>query len=115
MTADTRKPFWHNGFPENPIFFSAQDREWITRKWAIIRDANTKADKAVNDWRKLSDEVNDYMDRAGITDPVQRTKVKGENLALADLFALGKWYREEAQGHIADVGLFLELKRAGVL
>lgn len=97
------------------IFFSAQDREWIARKWTIIRDANTKADKAVNAWRKLSDEVNDYMDRAGITDPVQRAKVKGENLRLADLFAEGQWYRGEAQGHIADVGLFLELKRAGVL
>ena len=108
--------WWHHGAPQpDQIFFSANDREWITRKWTIIRDAQQKADKAVNDWRKLSDEVNDWMDRTGLTDPLQRAKVKGENLTLNDLFALGQWYGKEAQRHIDDVNLFLHLKQVGLL
>lgn len=73
------------------------------------------ADQCNNKWRKLSDEVNDYMDRKGLTDPVQRVKVKGENLELADLFANGKWWRQEAQAHTDDLNLFLRLKEMGLL
>lgn len=95
--------------------FTDEEMTWLHRKWAIIRRSQTQADRAVNDWRKLSDEVNDYMDRSGILDPLQRSKVKRENLRLMDLSELGAFYRREASAHCQDVYLFLRLKEMGVL
>lgn len=96
-------------------FFAANERTWMRRKWEIIRDAQRQADKAINQWRLLSDEVIDYLDRSSITDPVQRARIKGENLRLTDLFTLGQWYRNEARAHMEDLNLFLRLKEMGIV
>lgn len=100
--------------PETP-FFSANERQWVAAKWALIRDAQINADKSVANWRRVNDEVMDYLKRAGITDPAQIAEVKGANLQLSDYLSRGQWYRAEAQGHIADVNLFLRLKEYHLL
>lgn len=91
------------------------DREWLRRKWAIIREAHQEADKAIRKWRRLSDEVNDYLDRSGVTDIVQRAKIRSENLGLKDALGAGEWWRNEARAHSDDIQLFLRLKEMGLL
>lgn len=97
------------------FLFNESDREWVRRKWELIRAYHTTADKCSNRWRKLSDEINNYLDRSGITDPKARAALKGENLELADLFANQGWFRKEAQAHTTDLMLFLRLKEVGLL
>lgn len=91
------------------------DREWVARKWWEIRRAQMLADAANNDWKALNAEVESYLDRSGVADIVQRARIKGENLALADALGVGKWQAENAQRHIDDVALFLRLKELGLL
>lgn len=97
------------------VYFAERDRQWVEYKWAIIRDAQQQADKAVKKWRRVSAEVNDYLDTKGITGIVERSKIRKENLTLPDLLETAKWFRNEAQAHMADVSLFLQLKEAGLL
>lgn len=94
---------------------SPQDHEWVTAKWALIRKSQQTADKANNDWTRINAEINDYLDRDGTHDIVQRAQVKSQSLALADAYDVGKWHAGNAQRHIDDVMLFLRLKELGVL
>lgn len=95
--------------------FQGNEQEWIRLKWQIIRDAMQTADKAIDRWRRLSAEVNDYLDRKGITDMVQRSKIRGENLSLGEALSTCDWYRAEAQVHMDDLSLYLRLKERGLL
>jgi len=91
------------------------DQEWLRAKWGMIRKYQTEADAAVNRWRRLSDEINNYLDRKCITDVVERARYRSDSLALQDALETGKWLRGEATAHIADVNLYLKLKELGLL
>lgn len=97
------------------LYFAENEREWVHLKWGRIRDAMQQADTAVNKWERLSDEVNTYLDAHKITDIVQRTNIRGENLALSDALATGQWFRGVAQAHVDDLNLYLRLKELGLL
>lgn len=69
---------------------------YIDRMWRRLREANLHTMRLDAEWNKINDELNDYLDRKGVQDVVQRTKMKGENLALADALAGGNWWRAKA-------------------
>lgn len=102
-------------FRTETILLAEKDREWIQAKWRIIREYHTKADAAVNKWRRISDEVNDYLDSKGVTDVYERSRYRLDSLALRDALEVSTWHRNEANAHIADVNLFLRLKELGLL
>jgi hypothetical protein len=89
---------------------TGDERLWVAAKWDLVRRSQMAADKATNDWHRIGDEIDDYMCRAGITDVVQRDRVKGESLSLRDALETGKWHAANAQRHIDDVLLYLRLK-----
>jgi hypothetical protein len=91
------------------------EREWVTAKWRLIRESQQQADEASNRWEQLAAEVDDYMDRSGLADPLARARVREENLALAEFFAAGRWFGQVAQRHIDDMDLFLRMKELGLL
>lgn len=95
--------------------WSPDQRRWVALKWKRIREAQQTADASNNEWNRLNDEINDHMDRHGVTEVVQRAKVKGESLALKDALERGKWHAANAQRHIDDLMLFLKLKEMGLL
>lgn len=95
--------------------FGPDEKEWIASKWAAIRLAQHKADLANSDWGRLNDEISEYIASMQITDPLQRAKVKGESLALKDALAVGNWHSRNAERHIHDLQLFLQMKQMGLL
>jgi hypothetical protein len=97
------------------VFFAENDREWVRLKWEKIRTSMQEADRAGNTWNRISAEINEYMDRKGITDPLQRAKVKSESLALKDAFELGQFRRGEARAHMEDLNTYLRLREMGLL
>lgn len=97
------------------LALSPSEHEWLTAKWALIRKSQTIADKASNDWNRINDEIVDFLDRHSITDVVQRARRKQESLALQDAYDVGAWHSRNAQRHIDDVQLFLQLKSLELL
>lgn len=104
-------------YPTKPehLFFANTDIEWVRRKWALIREYHQIADRANAKYRRISAELNDYLDRSYITDMVQRARIRGESLPLMDAIEEGAWFRREAQAHAEDLGLYLKLKELGLL
>jgi hypothetical protein len=94
---------------------SEGEQIWAVKKWARIRESQRKADEAGNDWTRLNDELNTYLDRSSVTDLVQRARIKSESIRLQDALGTHAWHRDEAQRHIADLDLFLRMKELGVL
>lgn len=95
--------------------FSNDERTWIKMKWGQIRTAQQLADESNNKWKRINAELNDWLDRKGEQDIVQRTKIKSESIALSDALATGNWHSRNAERHIHDVDLFLKLRAAGLL
>lgn len=91
------------------------EKEWLRLKWIKIRKSQQTADQSSNNWNRVNGEINRYLDDSGITEVVQRAKIKSESLALKDALETGKWHANEAQRHIDDVQLFLRMKELGVL
>lgn len=94
---------------------TADEQAWVKAKWDKVRRSQRKADLAGNEWTELNQAVNEYLDRKGIEDVVQRAKIKGENLALKDALAVGNWHSAEASRHILDLNLFLRLRELEIL
>lgn len=100
------------------------DREWIRRKWGLIRLSQVKADKANADWNRINDEINDKhrrdnqrrIDRGDFPlSDIMIAEAKSASLALQDALATGNWHSRNAERHIHDVNLFLQLKQMGIL
>lgn len=94
---------------------TGREKDWVRRKWQLIRQSQQKADAANAKWEKLTDEINSYLDRKGEADIVQRDRIKSESLALRDALESGGWHSRNAERHIHDVQLFLKIKELGVL
>ena len=100
------------------------DREWIRRKWSLIRQSQVKADKANADWNRINDEINDKHRRENERraergdfplSGIMIAEAKSASLALQDALATGSWHSRNAERHIHDVNLFLQLKQMGIL
>lgn len=89
--------------------------EWVNAKWREIRKAQTDADAANNKWNRINDEIESYLDRSGIHGFLMRAEIKGQSLPLKDALGVGSWKAANAQRHIDDLGLFLEMKRLRLL
>jgi hypothetical protein len=100
------------------------EREWVNRKWGLIRVSQQKSDVANNDWNSINDSINDKHDRESkrridrgdfpLTD-LMRAQAKGASLPLKDALDTGNWHSRNAERHIQDVMLFLQLKDRGIL
>lgn len=105
------------------IRLSPTDREWISKKWELIRISQRKADEANNDWNRINDEINDRHRREHerrmastglpLTD-LMRAQDKAASLPLQDALATGNWHSRNAERHIQDVMLFLKMKELGI-
>lgn len=93
----------------------ADEQKWLRLKWQKVRKSQQIADRSSNNWNRINDEINRYLDDSGVVDVVQRSKIKSDSLALKDALEVGKWHSAEAQRHIADVQLFLQMRELGVL
>jgi hypothetical protein len=98
-----------------PPGYGTDEVKWIELKWALVRESSQLADEANKRWKRINAEINKYMDDSGVTDIVQRNKIKSESLPLKDALAVGKWHSENAQRHIDDVQLFIKMKEVGLL
>lgn len=90
------------------------ERRWVKLKWAEIRAAQQKADAANNDWKRISGEINQYLNDSGITDIVQRVRIKSESLPLKEALAVGDWHSRNAERHLLDLQVFLQARALGV-
>lgn len=97
------------------VSMTPEERTWLRLKWTEIRKAQTTADEANSKWQEVNGALNRWLDESGIIDVVQREKIKGESLALKGALDVGKWHSSNAQRHIADVQLFLQLKQMGIV
>jgi hypothetical protein len=93
----------------------ADEREWVAKKWRLIRRSQRFADQADEDWVRVNDEINDYLDRSGVFDVVARVREKNVSIALTDALDVGSWHAANARRHIDDLSLFLRLKELGLL
>lgn len=100
---------------QSHIKLTPDEQTWLRKKWANIRESQQRADRSSREWNKLNDEMNDYLRRSGITDMVQKDKIKSQNLSMKGALATHAWHAGEAQRHIDDVNLFLRMKELGVL
>jgi hypothetical protein len=72
------------------------DEQYLQWLHAQMREAVRETQRLDGVWKQLNAELNDLLDRQGETDIVQRTKVKGQSIALSDALNGGKWWREKA-------------------
>jgi hypothetical protein len=106
------------------IQLSTMEREWIDKKWALIRDSQRRADAANNTWNRINDEINDKharesqrrIDRGDfpMTD-LMKVQAKSASLPLRDALDTGNWHSRNAERHIHDLDLFLKMKELGLL
>lgn len=99
------------------------EKEWVRRKWALIRASQQKADKANADWNRINDAINakhaaEDQRRAErgdfpLTD-LMKAQAKSASLPLKDALDTGNWHSRNAERHIHDVTLFLKLKELGL-
>lgn len=91
------------------------EQRFVIAKWKTIRQAQQDADRAYNNWTRILAEINDYLDRSNIREPLGRVRVLSESLALRDAVEAVDWRQRHAQRHIADLNLFLKMKELEVL
>lgn len=83
----------------------AQQVEWeeyLRSLQKYMQEAVKKTQRYDAKWNKLNDEIDDYLNRSGITDLQQRSEIKMASLPLQDAFGAGKWWREKSQ-YLASV------------
>lgn len=97
------------------VTLKPDEEKWVNSKWGLIRQAQMIADEANNRWKRINSEINDYLNRSGVEDIKQRTRIKGESIPLKDALETGKWHSGNAQRHIDDLMLFLKLKEMEIL
>jgi hypothetical protein len=95
------------------------ERHWVSRKWALIRESQQKADAANKVWNRINDEINDKHRREDqrrgergefpLTD-LMKAQAKSASLPLKDALDTGNWHSRNAERHIHDVELFLKMK-----
>lgn len=97
------------------VTLKPDEEKWVNSKWGLIRQAQMIADEANNRWKRINSEINDWLNRGGVEDIKQRTKIKSESIPLKDALETGKWHSGNAQRHIDDLMLFLKLKEMEIL
>jgi hypothetical protein len=107
-----------------PRGWTVEEAKWVEAKWRLIRKSQQKADEANNLWQKLTDEINWKHAREDerrrqrgefpLTD-LMKAQAKDASLPLKDAFAAGNWHARNAERHIHDLQLFLNMKQIGLL
>lgn len=93
-----------------------EEQRWYLReRWDLLRAAQKKADEASYKWNVLNDKLNDYMDRKGEKDIVQRDKIKGQNLTLKGHLATWDFHRRDADRFATEILAFKAMKEMGAL
>jgi hypothetical protein len=105
------------------VALDSTERQWIDRKWALIRKSQQQADAANNTWNRINDAINEHPRRPAprradrgdfpLTD-LMKAQAKSASLPLKDALDTGNWHSRNAERHIQDVMLFLKLKELGL-
>lgn len=103
---------------------SDDEKQWIKRKWRLIRLSQRKADIANNDWNRINESINELHEREDerrtargdfpITD-LMKSQAKSASLPLKDALDTGNWHSRNAERHIHDLTLFLRMKELDLL
>lgn len=80
----------------------------------LMQEAVRETQRLDAKWNKLNDEVNEYLKKSGVTDVVQVDRIKGENLALADAFGGGNWWRAKATYLATIIQAEIAMREAGL-
>ena len=109
--------------PIPTIDLTATEKEWVKRKWSLIRASQQKADKANADWNRINDEINHKHEREDVrraerrdfplTD-LMKAQAKSASLPLRDALDTGNWHSRNAERHLLDLQVFLKMKELGV-
>lgn len=100
------------------------EERWVSKKWQEIRRAQQRADVANRDWNRINDAINDKhaaedARRTERGDPLltdlMKAQAKGASLPLKDALETGNWHSRNAERHIHDLQLFLQMKEMGLL
>ena len=75
-----------------------------------LRQAMQKASEASAHWEQVSAEVNDWMDRSGMTDIVERTGVRDKNLTLKSAFSKATFWQQECIRFASAVSALKDFK-----
>lgn len=76
---------------------SAEEREFVTLTWHLLREANRKAAHASREYRAMDDAIEEWLDGMRITDPKQRADIKKENLELQAKYGAWNFWQQEAR------------------
>lgn len=106
------------------INLTPTERQWVSRKWKLIRESQQKADAANREWNEINDAINDKHRREDarrtargdfpLTD-LMKAEAKSASLPLQDALATGNWHSRNAERHIHDLQLFIQLKDRGLI
>jgi hypothetical protein len=80
----------------------------------LMHEAVRRTQQYDAEWNRINDEVNDFLYRSGETDIVQCTKVKAQNIALADALGAGNWWRAKASYLAQVIQAECALRQAGI-
>lgn len=106
------------------VSLTSTEKEWVARKWRLIRASQQKADQANADWNRINDAINDKHRREHerrmattgfpLTD-LMRAKDKSASLPLKDALDTGNWHSRNAERHLLDLQVFLKMKEMGLM
>jgi hypothetical protein len=110
--------------PTPTVELTATEKEWVARKWRLIRASQQKADAANKTWNEINDAINHKHAREDarrsergdfpLTD-LMKAQAKGASLPLKDAVDTGNWHSRNAERHLLDLQVFLEMKKMGLM
>lgn len=75
-----------------------------------LRQAMQTASAASADWTAVSEEVNDWLDRSGITDIVERASIRDKNLTLKSAFSKATFWQQECIRFASTISALKDFK-----
>lgn len=80
----------------NDDLFRLPPEERLVKLRQLLREAVAYTQMFDRLWNQKNDQLNDWLDRMGKHDVLQRATIKNENLTLQDYFGAGQWWRDKA-------------------
>lgn len=91
-----------------------QHDDYLRSLRSLMQAAVRETQRLDAKWNRLNDEINAKLDAEGITDIVQRDKIKGASLPLQDALGGGKWWREKAAYLAAVITAEMAMRNEGL-
>lgn len=88
--------------------------DYLRRLRTMMQEAVRETQRLDAKWNRLNEEINSYLNTQGVTDIVQRDRVKSQSLPLQDAFGGGKWWREKAVYLATVIQAEIAMREAGL-